>query len=161
MNRFIFGSISAAVVCMSLAVLARAADEEVDIANLPKPVADAISARFPGAKVISATKETTDDQVVYDIELNQDGRKYEMDIKADGTTIEVEKEIAAKDLPAAVASAVQAKYPNATVNEVMEVYKVADKKETLDHYEVVIETADKKELELNASPDGKSLKEEE
>ena len=84
-----------------------------------------------------------------------------MDIKSDGTILEIEKQIDAKSLPAAVAAAVKSKYPDSTVKEVMEVNKVTGTKETLDHYEVTIVKADKKLLEVVASLDGKTVKEEE
>ncbi len=143
-----------------LACLACADEKTADLLQLPKAVADAVGAWFPHAQLVSATKETDKDQVVYDIELKNDGCKYEMDIQADGTTLEIEKEIAAKSLPTAVSTAVQTKHPNSTIKEVMEVNKVTKGKETLDHYEVVIETADKKNLELTASLDGKNITEE-
>src|SRR5262249_45745696 len=120
----------------------------------------AIKDRFPGADITSAEKENEDGQVVYDIELKHKDRKYEMDIKEDGTILEIEKEIAAKDLPDAVKKAVEAKYPKATIKEIMEVNKVKDKTETPASYEIVVVTEDKKEIELDVSLDGKTIKEE-
>lgn len=153
-------SVAITAACLLLTAISWAEDEQIDVTKLPKPVADAVAARFPGAALTSAAKETSENQVIYDIELKHDGRKYEMDIKSDGTILEIEKEIPAKNLPAAVAAAVQVKYPNSTVKQVMEVNTVLDKKETLDHYEVDIDTSEHKLLELAASLDGKSIKEE-
>jgi hypothetical protein len=42
----------------------------------------------------------------------------------------------------------------------MEVNKVKGKKETPDHYEVTLETPDKKEMEVTVSLDGKTVKAE-
>src|SRR5262249_8922638 len=81
-------------------------------------------ARFPGAELTSVEKETEEGKVVYDIELKHHGRKYEMDIHEDGTVIEIEKVVAAKDVPQAVTKGVLAKYPGARITEVMEVNKV-------------------------------------
>jgi hypothetical protein len=39
----------------------------------------------------------------------------------------------------------------------MEVMVIRDKKETVEEYEVLIATADKKEVELAVSPDGKRI----
>jgi uncharacterized membrane protein YkoI len=136
---------------------APATAEKIEVAKLPKVVADAINARFPGATLTSAEKETEGEKIVYDIELKHEGRKYEMDVKADGVVVEIEKEIAAKDLPESVSKSLEAKYPKVAIKEIMEVYKVTDKKEKLDHYEVVIDTADKQHLEVTASLDGKSI----
>ena len=126
--------------------------------KIPQKVMAAIKGRFPGADITAAEREVEDGNVVYDIELTHQGRKYEMDIKEDGTIIEIEKEIKLKDLSEAVAKAVKAKYPKATIVEIMEVNKVKGKQETPDHYEIVIETADKKKMELEVSLDGKSIK---
>jgi len=134
------------------------AAEKIPRDKVPEKILTAVMARFPGAKLTSVEKETEDGQVVYDIELKHKGRKYEMDINADGTIIEIEKEVAAKDLPEAVTKTLRAKYPNATIEEIMEVNKVKGKTETPDHYEVVLETADKKKLEVEVSLDGKLLK---
>ena len=80
-----------------------------------------------------------------------------MDIHADGTIIEVEKEI--KDVPTAITKAVEGKYPKAKIVEVMEVNKVEGKKETPIHYEVTIEV-DGKKSEVIVSLDGKTVKTE-
>jgi hypothetical protein len=142
------------------ALSALAAEEKVEPSKLPKTVADALKTRFPEAELTSAAKETENSQVVYDIELRQKGRKYESDIKADGTILEIEKEMVQQSWPKALPAAIQAKYPKASISEVMEVSKVAGKKETPDHYEVTLITADKKSKEVLASLDGKTITEE-
>ena len=140
---------------------ARADDEKaekVPLDKVPKVIMDAIKNRFPKAEIESVEKEKEDGKIVFDIELKHEGRKYEMDILEDGTIVEIEKEVAAKDVPEAVTKAVKEKYPGCTIKEVMEVNKVKDKKETPDHYEVTLETADKKKKEVEVSLDGKILK---
>jgi uncharacterized membrane protein YkoI len=133
-------------------------EEKITPDKLPKKVMDAVKARFPAAEFTSITKETADGKVVYDIELKEKGRKYEMDIQEDGTVLEVEKEVAVKDLPEAVTKALKAKFPKATIKEVMEVNLVKDNKEKPDHYEVILETEDKKTMEVEVSMDGKTIK---
>src|SRR6516165_5290878 len=112
--------------------------EKLKLDKIPKKVMEAIKNRFPNAEITSAEKETEDGKVVYDIELKHDGRKYEMDIQEDGTIVEIEKEIKLKDLPEAVAKAIKAKYPDAKIEEIMEVNKVKGKEEKPDHYEVIL-----------------------
>jgi uncharacterized protein (DUF2249 family) len=148
-----------------LVILAASAAEEgkakkITLDKAPKAVRDAVEARFPGADVTSVETETENGNVVYDVELKHKGRKYEMDIKEDGTVLEVEKEVPAKDVPAAVTQAVDARFPKATIKDVMEVNKVKGKKETPDHYEVTITTAGGKTMEVIVSLDGKSVKTE-
>jgi hypothetical protein len=153
-GRFGVGAVAGLVV---LAAAARAAEEKIPPDKLPKEVRAAVDGKFPGAELTSIEKETENGQVVYDIELKHKGRKYEMDIKEDGTILEIEKEIAAKDLPEAVTKALEAKYPKATYEEVME--KVKGKETKPSEYEVVLVTADKKKLEVTLTPDGKIVEE--
>lgn len=149
-----------AVVCLVLlaaGVLADEKAEKITADKLPQKVKDSIKDRFPGSEVTSAEKENEKGQVMYDIELKHEGRKYEMDIKEDGTIVEIEKEIASKDVPEAITKAVKKKYPTATIKEVMEVNKVTGKEEKPTHYEVTIEM-DGKKKEVVVSLDGKEVK---
>jgi hypothetical protein len=160
--RGIFGCLGASAVAglVLLATVGQAADkaDKIPLDKVPKKIMKAIEGRFPGAKLTSVEKEKEGDNIVYDIELKYKGRKYEMDIKEDGTIIEIEKEIPAKDLPRRVARALMTKYPKATTKEVMEVYKVKGKEEKLDHYEVLLVTGEKKEMEVMVSLDGMTIK---
>jgi len=158
--RSFVGVLSAAAAALMVVSFLSAADEKVPLDKVPKKVTDAVKARFPGAEITSVEKETENGKVVYDIELKQKGTKYEMDILEDGTVVEIEKEIAVKDLPEAVTKALEAKYPKATIKEAMEMTKVNGKEEKLYGYELEIVTADKKKLELEIAPDGKILKTE-
>jgi Putative beta-lactamase-inhibitor-like, PepSY-like len=148
----------AAAVLAGLVLVApavRAQDKPKDLDKIPKAVMDALKAKFPKAEIHKWTKETEAGVVVYDIEFKQEGRKCEADIKEDGTFVNIEREIAAKDLPKVVAEAVEKKYPKSTLKEVMEITVPKGNEEKLDGYEVVIETADKKSVELTVAPDGK------
>ena len=109
--------------------------------ELPKAVSDALKARFPALEITSAVKETENGNVVFDIELTQKSRKFESDIKEDGTILEIEKEVDPKNYPKALAASVDAKYPKAKITIVMEVNLVKGKKETPDHLEVSVQYA--------------------
>src|SRR5438876_2461275 len=112
------------------------AQEKIDADKLPQKVKDSLKARFPGAMVTQATKEMENGAVVYDIEMTVAGKKHEMDCKEDGTIVDIQNEIDAKDLPAAALNAIKAKHPGSTIKEVGEILVVKDKKETRDHFEV-------------------------
>jgi uncharacterized membrane protein YkoI len=152
--------VSAVVGLAVLATDARAGDKggKVALDKVPKKVLDAVKARFPGAEITSVGKETVGGDVVYDIEMKVKGRKHEMDIKEDGTVLEVENEIPAKDLPKAVRKALETKFPKSTIKEAMEVNLVKNNKEKLDHYEVTLQTADNRTVEVTVSLDGKEVK---
>jgi hypothetical protein len=151
--------------CTSFVVLALALpacvldEKKIPIDRIPEPVMKAVKARLPGAEIRSAEKEVEDAVTVYDLELTCKGRKYEMDVKADGTITEIEKEIAAKDLPPVVLNVLEAKYPHATFREIMEVNKIDKEIETPYQYEIDLVTQGSKKLEVTVSIDGKKIKE--
>jgi Putative beta-lactamase-inhibitor-like, PepSY-like len=143
---------------LCLAPVSRAQDKDkLDLDKIPKKVMDALKAKFPMPEITKWTKEKEGADEVFDIEFKLKGRKYEADIKEDGTIVNYEKEIAIKDLPKAVTKAVQAKYPKSTFKEVMEMTDVNGKNETLHGYEITLETADRKSIEVTVAPDGKIL----
>ncbi len=135
--------------------IALADEEKIPPEKLPERIKSAVNSWFPGAKYRSILKETNGDKVIWDIELTHGGKNHEMDIKDDGTVLEIEHEIAAADLPQAVTRTIEAKYPMFKVKEVMEVNLVDGKKKMRDHFEVIITTADNKSVEVAIKPDGK------
>jgi len=134
--------------------------EKITLAKAPQAVQKSFKARFPGGEVTSLTKEKEGDKIVFDVELTWKGRKYEMDVHEDGTIAEIEKEKKLNEVPAALAGTVTAKHPKCTIQAIMEVNTVKGQTETPDHYEVTVETADKKSAEVLITLDGKSVKEE-
>jgi hypothetical protein len=125
--------------------------------ELPKKVEAALKAKFPKYKITKATKEKEGGVLVYDIEFTVDGKKFEADIKEDGTIVNWEKDIPVKDLPFAVKKAILAKYPGCKVVDAAEVTAVKGAKEELEGYEVNLVTAAKKKVEVTVSPAGKIL----
>jgi Putative beta-lactamase-inhibitor-like, PepSY-like len=135
----------------------RSQEEAVPQDKIPKAVMDALLAKFPKAKVDKCVKEKEGGDTIYDIEFKQEGRNCEADIKEDGIYLNYEKAVAARELPKAVRAAIEKRYPKATLNEVMEETEVKGRDEKLSAYEVVLVTADKKDVEVRLSPDGKVL----
>src|SRR4051794_2313990 len=60
-------------------------DKHLSKQDLPAPVAASVDRKFPGAQIRSVEKETENGKEIYDVELTQNGHKYEMDIETDGT----------------------------------------------------------------------------
>src|SRR5262245_30564641 len=144
--------------CLLIGAAALCADEEkVPLDKIPKAVMDALHSKFPKAKIDKCTKAKEGGDVVYDIEFKEGDRKCEADIKENGTYINFEKAIEAKDLPKAVKEAIDKKYPKASMKEIMEETEVKGNDEKISAYEVVLDTADKKEVEVRVSPEGKIL----
>src|SRR5437879_2104073 len=100
------------VVAVGLFMCAGAApggEEKVPLDKLPQAVVDAVKAKFPKAKLVSAEKETDDGKTVYEVAIKNDKQSIEVTLTPEGKIIEIEKQIAAKDLPKAVADALKAK----------------------------------------------------
>src|SRR5262245_22463220 len=160
--RWVAGGLAAAVLAglVLVATVSSArekAKDRLDLSKIPNVLMDALKVKFPKPEVTKWTKEIEGGNVIYDIELKQEGRKCEAGTKEDGTILNFEKEIATRDLPAAVTKAVEKKYSKATLKEIMEITEVKGKVEKLEGYEVVLETASKKEVEVTRGRDGKIL----
>ena len=65
------------------------------------------------------------------------------------------------DLPMAVTKALKDEYPGATYRIVEEIVEVEKKQERLAYYEVRLVAADKRAMEVQVTPDGKKVTEEE
>lgn len=66
----------------------RADEEKVAIKDVPKVVLDAVNARFPGAELTGAEKETEDGKTLYEVSLKQGGRNIDVGITDAGTITE-------------------------------------------------------------------------
>ena len=132
-----------------------AAEEKVPLDKLPKAVTSAVKAKFPDAELKGAAKEEVDGKTIFEVSLKSKGHDHDVSLTPEGKIIEIEKTIAAKDLPAAVTRGLDQKYPKATIKLAEELTKG-----NTVSYEVVIETADKKKLEVVLDATGKITKEE-
>ncbi|MFC2088683.1 PepSY-like domain-containing protein [Calditrichota bacterium] len=128
--------------------------DDLQLDKIPLVIMNALKNKFPKAEIHKWTQEQEGDIVVYDIEFKQDGQKFEADIKEDGNIHNWEKEIMAEDLPEVVKKAAETKYSNSSIKEIMEITAVMDGKDTLEGYEINLETADQQEVEITVAPDG-------
>ena len=138
----------------------RAEEEKVPLDKLPKVVVEAVKKKFPGAELISATSEKEDKELHYEVTIKVKGKKIDVTVEEDGDIEGFEREIDLKDLPKAVLKALEEKYPKMKLKSAEAVYEIEDSKEELEYYEVLLITADKKEIEVKIEADG-TFKEEE
>ncbi len=131
----------------------------MELNKIPTVVMAALKTKFPDAEIHKWTREEEGDITVYDIEFKQGDQKFEADIKEDGTIHNWEKEIATEDLPEAVRKAAEEKYPNCTHKEIMEITAVKEGQDALEGYEIVLETAEGREVEITVAPDGQIVEE--
>ena len=138
----------------------RAEEEKVPLDKLPKVVVEAVKKKFPGAELISATSEKEGKELKYEVTIKDKGKKIDVTVEEDGDIEGFEREINVKDLPKAVLKTLEEKYPKMTLKSAEAVYEIEDSKEELEYYEVLLITADKKEIEVKIEADG-TFKEEE
>jgi peptidyl-tRNA hydrolase len=142
---------------LSLFLVSVHADEtKVPLDQVPAAVKDAVKKKFPDAKMEEAEKEVKDGKTTFELVIKEESKKITVSLKEDGTILEIEKEIAAKDLPEAVASALKSKYPSGTVKKAEEVTvgeKVA--------YEVIVAQEGKKNREIALDKTGKITEDKE
>lgn len=122
---FVMGIVSV----LGLAVVmmpARADEEKVSVDKLPAAVKKALKRKFPKAEIEKATKEVEDGNTVYEVELEIKDRSVDVSLKADGTILEIEREVPADELPEAVRKKLAASYPKAKIEKAEEVTKGED-----------------------------------
>ena len=151
-------------ICVALAAalagflaLSRAKEEDVPLDKLPKAVLETVKGRFAGAELTGAAKEDEDGKTVYEVTIKHQKRAIDVTLSPEGELLMIEKTITAKELPKAVAAALEGKYPKATYKIVEEIVKVEKKEEKLEAYEVLLVTADEKKLEVKLSAEGKII----
>jgi hypothetical protein len=143
-----------------VATVARADESKVELGAVPKGGVEAVSAMFPDAKIEGAAKETEDGKTVFEVTLKQKGLNIDVTLDTDGKIQLVEREIAAKDLPAAVKKTLEAKYPKASYKVVEQVDAMKNGKPQLDFFEAHLVTAEDQSIEVAVAPDGKINAEE-
>lgn len=142
------------------ATTAYAGEENVPLDKVPKPVMEAVKARFKDSVVSGAAKEMNDEgKLVYEVSLKVEGQNIDVILAPEGEMRLIEKTIPAKNLPSAVAKTLKDKYPKAKYKRLEEIFKVEDKNETLVYYEAQLVTAKKIKLEVELSAEGNILKE--
>jgi uncharacterized membrane protein YkoI len=147
---------------MALLLVAGVDADEKDISlnEVPKPVVDAVKARFGGAQMTGAARETDGDKLVYEVSLKHEGQTVEVMTTPEGKLFLIETAIATRDLPAPVVTTLEAKYPKATYKKVEKLIEVEGTEEKLTHYEVRLVTAGNKGREVKLTPAGTIVDEE-
>ncbi|HMC64810.1 MAG TPA: PepSY-like domain-containing protein, partial [Gemmataceae bacterium] len=94
MRTFVSCRIAAVIVGMLVcAAMVQGDEEKVPLDKLPKAVVDAVKAKFPKAKLVSAEKEEEDGATVYEVAIKNEEQSIEVTLTADGKIIEIEKQI--------------------------------------------------------------------
>jgi len=141
-----------AAVWLALFSVAAAEQEKIPLDQVPKPVIDAVKAKFPKGELTGAEKETEGKKVTYEVKLLDKKRKFEVIAAPDGKVLAVEKVLEPSELPKPVTETLDAKYPKSKIKKAEEV--VANEKTT---YEVVLITAESQTVKLIFDAKGKLI----
>jgi hypothetical protein len=142
---------------LGLASDTRAQEEKIPLHRVPKAVLTSAKARFPGAEIKKASKETEDGEPVFVLGMKHQRHDMDMTIKVDGTVVLVETDVPAKEVPKVVLQAVKQRYPGATVRGAESVNTGPEVRKQADYYQFYLLTADEKPALVKVDPDGKVL----
>ncbi|NLF16887.1 MAG: hypothetical protein GX595_06465 [Lentisphaerae bacterium] len=96
-----------ALMAVLLASAALRAAEAARPEGLPEAAFTALQASFPGATIDEVEAERERGVPYFEVEMTHAGREVEVEVTADGMIGEIETEVAAADLPTAVAAKAQ------------------------------------------------------
>ena len=94
-------------------------------------------------------KDEEGTEVVYEVTLSEKGRAIDVTVDEEGDIEEVERSIDLKELPEIVKVALKQKYPKSTLKSAEAIYEVEDGEMEFEGYEVILETADNKEIKAD------------
>lgn len=145
--------IAATIALGWVAGLARADEEKVPLDKVPAAVLKTVKDKYPGATIKEASKEVDKGKTTFEVAIEHEKKALDLALKADGTLLEIEQAIAAKDLPTKVADALKKKFPGGKIDRAEKITSFEDGKEETE-YEVVVAEPGKKAVEVVVEPDG-------
>jgi uncharacterized membrane protein YkoI len=155
-------TLSIALTTLLLVAAARAqsedAEKKVKKADLPAPVLDAVTRKYPKAKLRKFGEELDEGKKVYEVELTDGKDQVSIDVTPEGKILAEETVIAPATLPAPIKAALQAsRYKGWRISKAETV--VHDEKPDTLVYEVVVQSKNEK-FEVVLDRSGKITKEE-
>ena len=143
---------------LALSTPAFASEKTIQRADVPKPVLEAVEAKYPNAKLTHFAKEVESGKTLYEVVVDADTGHAEVSVSPEGKVVSEETTIAAKDLPEAVQNGLAAsRYGKAKVLRVERVTAAARPGVTT--FELMVEQAGKKH-ELAFNQTGKLTRDE-
>jgi hypothetical protein len=129
----------------------RAQDVTIQIQDVPKEVVDAVKTKFPDAQLQKAKKKVTNGKTYFGVGLTSKGTAHSVLLTPKGKIVELKKVIPTSEVPAKVAEAIYATYPNSTTNKAEKVTEYKEEKS----FKLEVITADKQTKKLVVDADGK------
>jgi uncharacterized membrane protein YkoI len=147
----------AAATMAVLVAVVRADDDggKVPLDKVPAKVLDAVKAKYPKAKILSAEKGDVDGTKVYELQLKEGKKEWEVSFTPDGKFFGSEEVIT--ELPAKVKEAFDKKFPGAKVTK-MEKETTGEGEKARIVYEIFVERGTD-HFEIQYDADAKFLSE--
>jgi hypothetical protein len=140
----------------SLFAIAQDQERKIQRSALPPAVEKAVAEQSKGATIRGFSREKENGRTYYEAELMVNGHTKDVLVDANGSVVEVEEQISAESLPAAVRQGLQDKVGRGKFFKV----ETLTKKDKLVAYEAKVLT-NGKTSEVQVGPDGKALDHEE
>jgi hypothetical protein len=129
----------------------QAADEVIQVKDVPKVVVDGIKAKFPDAELRTAKKKEVAGQPFFGVAITSKKVEQNVLLTPKGKIVEIKKPIAAADVPAKVTETVYAQYPNSTLEKTVRVTEYKEERS----FTVTVTTSDKQTKKLVIDAEGK------
>ncbi len=138
---------------LTLTLGAQEKEKKITKKEVPPAVLSAFQKSYPKATIKGIAEERKDGKIYYEIESLDGKTSRDLLYQADGSVAEIEEGMAFADLPEAIKTTVNSKYPKAKITEVEKVLKGTDVS-----YGVALKSA-KGKVELSLDASGKVLQE--
>jgi len=125
-----------------------AQEKKISQQELPAAVRTAFEKTYPHAKIQGASQEVEKGKTLYEIESIEGTVRRDLLLEADGTIVEIEEEITASDLPAAVKATIQKNFPSDKIEKAEKITRGST-----EEYELQL-LAGKTTREVVVGPDG-------
>lgn len=134
-------------VVVAAGLLIACSNQKISSANVPSVVLNAVSEQYPAKEEVEWKKLGN----FYEAEIDlNDSVDVTVQVNEAGRVLMQKQDIATSELPDAVRSAVQSKYPDYTIDEVEKVEKAG-----VEYYQMELEASGKKDVKLVFTADGK------
>lgn len=145
--------ILAVLLVAAATAFAAQAEKKTSMKRIPAAVREAFTKQFPQARVLGVSEEQEPGGIVYEIENEWKGRRYDVTFKPDGSLVSVEETIPMAEVPPAVAAALKQEFPSAKVTRAEKITEAG-----VVSYEFQLKGGPKKEAKFSA--EGKLLEAE-
>lgn len=123
---------------------------QIGLARLPEPAANAVEATIPGGARLRVKSEVQDGEKVFEVSVRRQDEVYDVTVSRDGKILEIEKRILPRQLPKLIADAAKIRHPHSSVFKAEEV----SRENQVTGYELVMVTKEGRIVKAAFTRDG-------